>query len=693
MIIKQIDMTNFLAYKDPGPLSLEGMHIACLTGDNGAGKSSILDAVTWAIWNKARGSSVDDLVRSGEDEMNVSVVFEQTEKIYRVTRQRKISGRGTSGLSLEVKLEDDWVNATEATIRDTQSKIERILRLDYNTFVNSAYIAQGKADEFTNKTPAQRKEILSEILGLFIWKQFEDKAKELEKNVLDKGRSIESNLSEIEPELSKRDSYKTNLESAQEDAKQAAIALEELEAQWQSVEAARAEIKSTKELIRGSEKNLISAQRELKDAEQELKRLQGLMDTETIKSELESVRGQMTEYEEVEANLLVLETHIKTVQLDIAEFNANKNSVKQRAEELKQKLAKVENLAAECPVCGQELSEDHKTKVVSEFNSRIEQLRSEYRSFQDGAQNKSDELKPLNDEAKEVRATLAEREQASKRIGVLEQKLSQASEAAKAIENIESKQEHWQTEIGTAQSETGSSKEKLAELEKTLESDIDENRVKSARSLKQSADISLGVAKEKMDNLTKLEKRYAQLKIDFSDLQTEREIYTKLKEAFGKKGVPAMIIETAVPELEESANSLLSKMTDGRMSIVIETQKEIKSGELREALDIVISDQLGQRPYENYSGGEAFRINFAIRIALSKLLARRAGAQLRSLFIDEGFGSQDAQGRQKLVAAINDIQNDFDLILVITHIDELKNAFPDRINVTKTPSGSEFLLS
>ncbi|MGH2626010.1 MAG: SbcC/MukB-like Walker B domain-containing protein, partial [Anaerolineales bacterium] len=108
------------------------------------------------------------------------------------------------------------------------------------------------------------------------------------------------------------------------------------------------------------------------------------------------------------------------------------------------------------------------------------------------------------------------------------------------------------------------------------------------------------------------------------------------------------------------------------------------------ALDIVISDDLGSRPYELYSGGEAFRINFAIRIALSRLLARRAGAQLRSLFIDEGFGTQDASGRDQLVAAIQRIQPDFDRILVITHIEEMKEAFPVRIEVEKTPQGSTF---
>ena len=70
------------------------------------------------------------------------------------------------------------------------------------------------------------------------------------------------------------------------------------------------------------------------------------------------------------------------------------------------------------------------------------------------------------------------------------------------------------------------------------------------------------------------------------------------------------------------------------------------------------------------------------------MLARRAGAHLRTLFIDEGFGTQDESGRAKLVEAINAIQSEFDLVLVITHIDELRDSFPVHIIVDKTPNGS-----
>jgi exonuclease SbcC len=69
-------------------------------------------------------------------------------------------------------------------------------------------------------------------------------------------------------------------------------------------------------------------------------------------------------------------------------------------------------------------------------------------------------------------------------------------------------------------------------------------------------------------------------------------------------------------------------------------------------------------------------------------LAQRKGARLQMLVIDEGFGSQDTQGRQRLIQSINAVRADFAKILVITHLDELKDAFPTRIEVEKTEMGS-----
>ena len=122
------------------------------------------------------------------------------------------------------------------------------------------------------------------------------------------------------------------------------------------------------------------------------------------------------------------------------------------------------------------------------------------------------------------------------------------------------------------------------------------------------------------------------------------------------------------------------------------TQREKVTGDTAETLDIEIGDALEARSYDMDSGDEAFRINLVQRIALSKMLAQRAGALQRALFINEGFGSQDASGRSKLVESINRIQDDFDMILVITHIKELRDSFPVQFMVKKTNSGSQVTL-
>ena len=202
-----------------------------------------------------------------------------------------------------------------------------------------------------------------------------------------------------------------------------------------------------------------------------------------------------------------------------------------------------------------------------------------------------------------------------------------------------------------------------------------------------------GGYQSKFDYCQKLKKEKKEIERDLKKGRKEQGIYEKLIVAFGKNGIQALIIENVLPEIEEEANDILARLTNQRTQISIESLRDLKSGESRETLDIVISDELGNRDYELYSGGESFRIDFALRIALSKLLTRRAGAKLRTLVMDEGFGTQDEEGIDNLIQAIEAISNDFDKILVITHLESLKTAFPTSIEVSKLPEiGSRYKI-
>lgn len=164
--------------------------------------------------------------------------------------------------------------------------------------------------------------------------------------------------------------------------------------------------------------------------------------------------------------------------------------------------------------------------------------------------------------------------------------------------------------------------------------------------------------------------------------------YTAIAGALSKDGIQALLIENALPEIEHEANNLLARLTDNQAHLSIESVRDLKSGKSKETLDIKISDAAGVRPYELFSGGEAFRIDFALRIAISKLLTRRAGSALQTLIIDEGFGSQDEDGLRNIMGALHSIADDFAKIIIVSHLPAMKDEFPVHFTVSKTAEGS-----
>lgn len=185
------------------------------------------------------------------------------------------------------------------------------------------------------------------------------------------------------------------------------------------------------------------------------------------------------------------------------------------------------------------------------------------------------------------------------------------------------------------------------------------------------------------------EAEYTKQQEELKKLEKTGQEYNIIAAALSKDGIQALLIEDAIPEIEHEANSLLSKLTDNQAQLYIESLRDLRSGGTKETLDIKISDPLGIRPYELFSGGEAFRIDFALRIAISKLLARRAGTSLQTLIIDEGFGSQDEEGLANIMDSLHKIQEDFAKVIIVSHLPSMKDQFPTNFFIHKGPSGSQ----
>ena len=208
----------------------------------------------------------------------------------------------------------------------------------------------------------------------------------------------------------------------------------------------------------------------------------------------------------------------------------------------------------------------------------------------------------------------------------------------------------------------------------------------------------LGRLEQQRQQLEVIQQQQLAVTEQLQALRKQYRVYQELTQAFGKNGIQALMIENVLPQLEAEANQILGRLSANQLHVQFVTQRASRkssssAGKLIDTLDILIGDTQGTRPYETYSGGEAFRVNFAIRLALARLLAQRSGTALQLLIIDEGFGTQDDQGCDRLIAAINAIAADFACILTVTHIPHLKEAFQARIEIHKTEQGSKLHLS
>jgi exonuclease SbcC len=223
----------------------------------------------------------------------------------------------------------------------------------------------------------------------------------------------------------------------------------------------------------------------------------------------------------------------------------------------------------------------------------------------------------------------------------------------------------------------------LQEQEKNLETHY--STLKTTKELFLQAKGSI---ENQQQHLIKIKFEFEQEQTKITQLDAIIEDYQTIAHATGKDGIQALLIEEAIPEIEQEANYLLSRLTNNQAQIFIESLRDLKKGGTKETLDIKISDQVGIRPYELFSGGEAFRIDFALRIAISKLLARRAGTALQLLIIDEGFGSQDEEGLGYIMDALHKIQDDFSKIIIVSHLPSMKDQFPVQFFIEKGVQGS-----
>ncbi len=284
------------------------------------------------------------------------------------------------------------------------------------------------------------------------------------------------------------------------------------------------------------------------------------------------------------------------------------------------------------------------------------------------------------EEHRAVEAEVAKLADAERRIREIEIAESTISEILRNVKNLEGKIDSAKADLddlSKRRDELAAGLPQPGELEKLIES-LEESRERLSADLREAA-ISLSQARSKLDELKKTKARKSEIERVLDEVAEREKLHRLLAEAMGKSGVPAFVISQALPEIEREADELLALLSGDEMSLKLSTFEN------RENLELRIADRNGERPYESYSGGESFRVDFALRVALSRFLAHRSGSELSMLIVDEGFGTQDTEGLALLIESLRAIESEFALILVITHIENLKGEFDQVVEVGKIP--------
>lgn len=300
---------------------------------------------------------------------------------------------------------------------------------------------------------------------------------------------------------------------------------------------------------------------------------------------------------------------------------------------LQQRAARLKKLGNKCPTCEGEVSHEHMEKLVDEILVDL------------GAREKTKATMII--EYDRLQLELQQIESAGRAEGAKEisaELLAATSELRRVssdgvVESLKKKLELTKQELARAETELGTKKNI-------------EGEASTARS-------EIGV------------------------LSKEAEVFSLLGSAFGRNGIPAMIISNAVDEFECAINGLLRRLTDKSISAKVMTEKNLKTSDaLSDTLEVVIRDGIVERPYVMYSGGERFRIDLAIRLALSQILARRNNFKLETLIIDEP-AYLDRSGLRAFKETVFSLSGMFKKIFIISHLTELVEDTYNKFNVVR----------
>lgn len=690
MIPQRLRLKNFLSHEE-SVIDFSKFNAALILGtydgepdqSNGAGKSAIFEAITWALFGKSRHKKKDGVVKRDCKACAVELEFEVEDHKYKVIRSRDKT-LGDSDIGLGQWDGSEYKDISCDTNTATDKKILEVVNITYDVFINSVYFKQNDISMFAESTPSRRKDVLKSLLRMEKWDAYQKKAK-------DKVRTISAQIEE-------KAQNAVPLEKLREDLAQCKRDITSLRKDISASNKLQAELQSdlmAKKLAYQAAHDTDNIAR-LKDLKRELN--QSKKRLVEIESELDGNNKRIAhgtgQIATLQQKIKMLKNTIRTAK-DINLEDLRSKTIKGKTKErlLYEKVADLAqdvSLKDECYACNTPLSNKDIQNIRERRAKQYDEVKLKHKEIKEQLIRAQDKLSQKENIVSAANKAELEKGKIELKISKLDSSINEAIEANKRLvsERTALTKRKLQDELDNLvdrMGDIGNEEEAMAEISSI------EAQLPSLRKKIDKLNVEYGSKVSNKEELIKLEAAQVQLKKELANLKNEHLVHDKLRTYFGKDGVQAVIIENVIEELENYANETLAKICNEPTAIAIKTQKQNDNGSWAETFDIEVKSGSQSDDFEAYSGGEKFRVSLALRLALSNILAKRMGGVVKFLLLDEVSSNLDAKGISMFISIIKNLSEDMK-ILIITHDDKLKEKFDDIIMVDKSATGSTAAL-
>lgn len=700
MLPISLHIQDFCSHKESN-INFDDFNCALIIGringndrlSNGSGKSTIFHAIRFVIFGEA-DVSLDKLIRNNSDMCKVSFVFIASDNNrYRIVRSRH-QKVGADVRLYQLILENEK-DITARTNSQTEQEIQKIIKINYKTFCNSFFFGQSDLSGLASLRPAERKRSLKNILQLDVYSKYEAAAKKKSSDLIreiDKNRTILSTIGDPDKDLSKLNEELKEFTTIVKDKNNILVLIKEKE-----IEANKKYLTINKQ-INDIEKDIVEYSTKYKLLEVDINKLYNsaqdynnkilsIKETNSeLLNEIENIKNDIMKMRSVVVRLPQdIKQDIEILTKDMIEKKSIISSFSIKLNELKLPLPS----GGKCKHCRRIITEDEFKSCQAAIDQDILEFNSKMKIAQDSILILNKKDKSLKDElqnTEKAHTTLTnkkqllqgkEREIETKKSILIEfnnlynsVKKEYADKKALFDEIIRNKPKDNSGELVNFKEEILQIKLKISIYKKETE-----NINKEIQTLSNNIAILNHKIEQRKLDIEKI-KEYS---IHIIELERKNIIHSKVINAFGSKGIPALITQTILDDFMFETNGFLSKLRPGiQMQFILE--KERSDGDLDDTLDIQFLLNNNTFEYEQLSGAQKLIVALALRLGLGSVLTKRLGTSMKMLLIDEVDQCLDDDGVELFEAAIKKLSQEMK-VLVITHNKDLKSKFTNAILV------------